>query len=286
VAGPDAVSYLQGQVSQDVDALTVGHSAWSFVLQPTGKVGAWVRLTRTGDDEVVLDVDGGHGSAVIAQLRRFLLRTKADIDPLVWRVVALRGPGAEAAGAPDADAPSVGAPSAEGGQALAVPAGWPSVEGVDLLGADAAPPSGVPEASPDDYASLRIRSGVPRMGAELTEATIPAEAGQWLVDTSVSFTKGCFTGQELVARINSRGGNVPRRLRGLVVPGGEVPAEGAAVVADGREVGTVTSASSAPGAERAVALAYVGRGVTPPAAVEVRDRGRALAGTLVDLPME
>ena len=57
------------------------------------------------------------------------------------------------------------------------------------------------------------------MGAELTEDTIPAEAGQWLVDASVSFTKGCYTGQELVARIDSRGGNVPRPVRLFVVEG-------------------------------------------------------------------
>ncbi|MFS8585732.1 MAG: hypothetical protein FWJ72_11665, partial [Acidimicrobiia bacterium] len=95
VAGPDAVDYLQGQLSQDVAALGPGEAAWSFLLQPTGKVDAWLRVTRTGDDELVLDVDAGHGEAVVARLRRFLLRTKADVDPLPWRAVALRGPGAD-----------------------------------------------------------------------------------------------------------------------------------------------------------------------------------------------
>jgi folate-binding protein YgfZ len=123
------------------------------------------------------------------------------------------------------------------------------------------------------------------MGAELTQATIPAEAGRWVIDASVSFAKGCFTGQELVARIDSRGGHVPRHLRGLAVGAGDVPPVGAPVVVDGAEVGTVTSVAPVPGSDHAVALAYVGRGVTPPAAAEVRHGELAVPVTVVDLPM-
>jgi folate-binding protein YgfZ len=275
VAGPDAIAYLQGQLSQDIDALAVGASARSFVLQPTGKVDAWARVTRIAADEVVVDVDGGHGDALVARLRRFLLRTKADIDALDWRALAIRGPGAAQA-----------VPAELGNDALVVPAGWPGVDGVDLLGLAVEPPLGVLEVDASAYESLRVRSGVPRMGAELTGATIPAEAGKWVIDTSVSFTKGCFTGQELVARINSRGGHVPRHLRGLVVDAGEQPPVGASVVVEGAEVGKVTSAAPAPGADRALALAYVGRAVTPPAAAVVRHDGEALPVTVVDLPMD
>jgi tRNA-modifying protein YgfZ len=275
VAGPDAIAYLQGQLSQDVDALAVGSSARSFVLQPTGKVDAWVRVTRIAADEVVVDVDGGHGDALATRLRRFLLRTKADIDALEWRAVAIRGPGAAEAVTAEL-----------GNEALVAPAGWPGVDGVDVLGRAVEPPVGVPEVDAPAYESLRIRSGVPRIGAELTGNTIPAEAGQWVVDASISFTKGCFTGQELVARIDSRGGHVPRHLRGLVADAGEKPPVGASVVVEGAEVGRVTSAAPAPGGGRVLALAYVGRAVTPPAAAEVRHGGEALPVTVVDLPMD
>jgi tRNA-modifying protein YgfZ len=275
VTGPDAIAYLQGQLSQDVDALAVGSSARSFVLQPTGKVDAWVRVTRIAADEAVVDVDGGHGEALAARLRRFLLRTKADVDALDWRALAIRGPGA-------ADA----VPAELGNDALAVPAGWPGVDGIDLLGPSVEPPPGVPEVDASAYESLRIRSGVPRMGAELTAATIPAEAGQWVVDASVSFAKGCFTGQELVARIDSRGGHVRRHLRGLVADAGVRPPVGASVVVEGAEVGNVTSTAPAPGAGGALALAYVGRAVTPPAAAVVRHDAEALPVTVVDLPMD
>ena len=283
VGGPDAVDYLQGQLSQDVAALAVGASAPSFVLQPAGKVDAWLRVTRVADDEMVLDVDGGHGEALLGRLRRFLLRTKADVDLLAWRALALRGPGAEAAG--------------RGAVAdLRVPAPWPGVEAVDLLGPDPQAPAGVAAAAADAYAALRIRCGVPAMAAELTDATIPAEVGQWVVDASVSLTKGCFTGQELVARIDSRGGKVPRRLRGLDIGAASgagraaagVPAgveAGAPVVAGDDEVGRVTSVAPSPGGG-AVGLAIVGRGVSPPAPVEVVAGDRRVPAALVDLPFE
>ncbi|HET8619460.1 MAG TPA: hypothetical protein VFM27_10900 [Acidimicrobiales bacterium] len=274
VAGPDALAYLQGQLSQDVEDLDVGSTALSFLLAPTGKVDAWLRVTRRGGDEVILDVAGGHGEAVLARLRRFLLRTKADVDLLAWRAVALRGPGSEAAARE----------AVRGDDRLAVPALWPGVEGADLLGPDVAPPPGVEVVGRDAFESLRIRAGVPALGAELTGATIPAEAGQAVIDASVDFTKGCFTGQELVARIDSRGGHVPRRVRGVLVPGGD-PAVGDAVVVEGSEVGNVTSVAPHP-AGGSVALAVVGRAVEPPAAAEVVTAAGPVAATVVGLPVE
>jgi aminomethyltransferase len=116
---------------------------------------------------------------------------------------------------------------------------------------------------PTAYEAARIEAGIPRMGAELTERTIPAEAG--IVERTVSFTKGCFTGQELVARIDSRGGHVPRHLRGVVL-NEEVPV-GATLRFEGKQAGSITSVATRPGG--AVALAYVGRDLQPPADVEV-----------------
>jgi tRNA-modifying protein YgfZ len=252
VSGPDALTYLQGQLSQDLDPLAVGATTWSFVLQPTGKVDAWVRVTRLADDAFLLDVDGGHGEALVARLLRFKLRTAADVEPLPsWTAVAVRGP-RSAALEP--------APPAGG---VVVPAGWPGVAGFDVVGPGATPPAGVARVDAATLERLRIRVGVPRMGAELTEATIPAEVGAWVIEASVSFTKGCFTGQELVARIDSRGGKVPRRLRAVVVQGA-VPPVGAEVEVDGRTAGSLTSVAAVDGG--AVALAPIARSVEPPAA--------------------
>lgn len=269
VAGPDALSYLQGQLSQDVEALGVGESAWSFVLEPQGKVDAWFRVTRVAPDAVVIDVDGGAGDAVVARLERFLLRTKATIERLDWSCVAVRGPGT----------PPLPAP--EGG--LAVVVDWPGLAGVDLLGPDVAVPDGITECGLDAYEALRIEGGVPAMGRELTAATIPEESG--VVDRSVSFTKGCYTGQELVARIDSRGRNVARRLRGVVIGANVIPPVGASVVVDGDEVGTLTSVGQSLELRAPVALAYVRRGTEPPAAVVVRWDGGEVAAQLAALPL-
>lgn len=224
VAGPDAISFLQGQLSQDVAGLSVGGSAWSFLLQPQGKVDALVRVSRLADDEVVLDTDAGWGQAVIDRLNRFKLRVKADIEPLPWKCLAVRGV------AVDGAVPAFG-------------------EGADIIGEDPLVPDGVPMHDLADYEVLRVEHAWPAMGAELTDRTIPAETG--IIDRTVSFTKGCYTGQELVARIDSRGGNVPRHLRTVTVEPGS--AVGDPVVVDGREVGTLTSVAGTRG------LAYIHR---------------------------
>jgi folate-binding protein YgfZ len=252
VRGPEAGTYLQGQVSQDVEGLAPGATAWSWVLQPTGKVDALVRVTRTEDDTWVLDTDDGFGPALVTRLSRFKLRTKADIDLLDWRAVGLRGGGLAADPPPGGGA----VPAPAGG--IAVDAGWAGLPGVDLLGPDPAVPAGLVPVDADLWEVARIEAGFPRMGAELTEATIPAETG--LVAIAVSFTKGCYTGQELVARIDSRGSNVARHLRGLVLAG---PAEvGTPLHAGGKQVGTLTSVACSP-ALGWVALAYLSRSVSP-----------------------
>ncbi|MSZ92646.1 MAG: hypothetical protein F2584_01015, partial [Actinobacteria bacterium] len=81
VSGPDAARYLQGQLSQDVVAM-VGDSAWSFLLAPTGKVDAWLRVHRIDSENYILETDPGYGDVLVTRLKRFLLRTKATItDP-------------------------------------------------------------------------------------------------------------------------------------------------------------------------------------------------------------
>ena len=268
VSGPDTVTFLQGQLSQDLAPLTDGGSVWSLLLQPQGKVDALLRVTRLGDDEVVLDVDAGFGDAVTARLERFKLRIKADIERLDWRCVAIR-----ARGTVDVDT----------GERPRLPIAWAGVEGFDLLGPDVDVPAGATVGSAEAYEALRVEAGWPAMGAELTESTIPAEAG--IVDVSVSFTKGCYTGQELVARIDSRGGNVPRRLRGVVVTTGAVPPVGATVVADGKDVGALTSVAESTALGAPVALAYVGRAIEPPSDVVLRWEAGEAPARVETLPL-
>jgi folate-binding protein YgfZ len=258
--GPDALTFLQGQLSQDIESMAADESRWSLLLEPTGKVTAWLRVTRTADDDFLLDTDSGWGEAVITRLQRFKLRTKCEIEPVDgWRCLAVRGT-------------TVADPAAR-------PIAWPGVIGVDLLGPEVTPPREIPLR--DEYERLRIESGVPAMGRELNESMIPVDAGQWLIDASVSFTKGCYTGQELVARIDSRGGNAPHPVRGLRIPGRvDVGAPVASV--EGRALGELTSAHFVADDNETIALAPLARVVQPPADVLVADA----PARLVELPMQ
>jgi folate-binding protein YgfZ len=261
VSGEDALDYLQGQVSQDLSAMAVLGSRWSLLLEPTGKLGWWLRVSRRANDDpndLVIDLDAGAGEGALARLTRFTLRAKVSFE--------LVPPGAFHCWAQDR---SNGARPArvDGSDNFAAP--WPGASGWDHICTQDEPPSPTRLVPFEAYDAIRIEAGVPA-GAELTGDVIPAELGQWLIDTSVSFTKGCYTGQELVARIDSRGGNVARHLRGLVVGGDHVPAVGSEIVVGDKVAGAVTSAAWSPGLQAPVALAFVHRSVEPPAPAELR----------------
>lgn len=265
VSGPDAASYLQGQCSQDVTALAAGGAADALLLSPQGKIDAYIRLTWAGDDRFLVDTDAGFGPVVTERLMRFRLRTKVTIESLDWLCVGVRGP--------DAVEVVVGRPAA------ILPVKWPGLAGLDLLGP--APSGGVTgwvdhrvvRCREAVWEAARIEAGVPVNGREVMEGSIAAEVG--LVARTVSFTKGCFTGQELVARLDARGSKVARRLCGVAVDAplpADAPPVGATVLtADGsHEVGHLSSVAWSPGTESVVALATLHRRVSPPEPVSVR----------------
>ncbi len=291
VRGPEAEAYLQGQVSQEVAALAVGASADSLLLEPDGKLSALLRVTRTDAQGFVLDVEGGYGDAVAARLRRFLLRSKVELEHLPWRCLSLRG-----AGVGEAAAGLLGVLGERG--VLALSFDWNGWTGIDLIGPDdvvlgpevAALPQGIVACGPGAVEACRIVSGIPAMGSELTNKTIAAEAG--LVERTVSFTKGCYTGQELVARLDARGSNVARRLvgvvaasgspddedltRGMTLHAGDAPADDGAL--EDRVVGTVTSAAWSPELGAWVALGYLHRSVAAPGPIRLRS-GDGIGGS-------
>ncbi len=304
VRGDDAPAYLQGQLSQDIAALAVGGSADSLLLEPDGKLSALLRVTRVDAQGYVLHTDAGFGDTMVARLKKFLLRSKVEVERLEWRCLALRGSGVDRALA--------GAVAGAGTGILLLPFEWNGWSGIDLLGpreavvdpASGTLPEGVVFCTAEAFEACRIASGIPAMGSELTDRTIAAEAG--LVERTVSFTKGCYTGQELVARLEARGTNVPRRLVGVVGgsdPEGErlafgmtlhaasaagAPAPGADDVAADKVVGTVTSAAWSPELGAWAALAYVHRSVPSPGPVRVRSGdgvGGAQPAQVVPLPL-
>jgi folate-binding protein YgfZ len=190
VSGADAATYLQSQTSQDLNPVAVGSSTWTFLLQPTGKVDVLVRVWRTTEDTFVLDTDAGFAEVLVARLNRFKIRVKADVGVLPWRCLAVRG--------------------VDGDGLVA----WGT--GYDLIGEHPVPPDGVPAGTVDDLLAARIEAVWPQMGAEIVPGeTIPAETG--VTGVTVSFTKGCYPGQELVERMDSRAAVAPRLLQRLTL---------------------------------------------------------------------
>jgi len=242
VSGSEAVSFLQGQVSQTVEDLDVGASRLSFVLQPQGKVDALMRVTRLDQDTLILDVDGGYGGPMIGSLERFRLRADIEFSLSDWSVVSVFG-----SPTMPADTPS--------GTEVVVENLFGSHLGVDLIGPDPVALAAL-GLKPDAYERLRIESGFPLMGVDMDNNTIPNETG--LIDRAISLTKGCYRGQELVERISSRG--VCRQLLQMVeIPAsaltdGVRPPIGSELMVSDRRAGTITSL--APG-EPLVGLVYV-----------------------------
>jgi folate-binding protein YgfZ len=284
VTGPDAWSYLQSLVSADLDTVGDGQGVHSLLLTPQGKLDVDFRLLRVGD-EVWLDCDPGFGEQLAASLNRFRIRVKCEVTDRTaeWGSLAVRGPNAvDAASALDVQVPAAPHAHVPFEDAVVVRAPWPGGDGFDVVGpastvakaASLLSAAGVPVCSTEAYEALRIEVGVPRQGYDLDEKTIPQEA--FLELDAVSFSKGCFLGQELVCRIDTRG-HVNKYLRRLTDIADEPP-RGAEIIAGEKVVGTVTSTASTG------ALGYVRHEVEPPAEVELRWDGRTARARVEPIP--
>jgi folate-binding protein YgfZ len=257
VVGPDAVTYLQGQLSQDIAGLALGASALSFVLEPQGRIVALARVHRAGEEHVDIDVDPGVGDSVTARLNRFKLRTKAELmlTPDVPYLV-YRGPDAAPAGAVVPTVPGA--------------AGWDLPHTHDVPDALARVPDTVLDA-------LRVLAGVPA-ARDLDERAVPAETG--LVEAAASFTKGCYTGQELVARMDSRMAQPPRHMA-LVAGLRPAPPVGARLeTLDGKPAGTLTTVVVVGDSWNGLVLVPRAVGTGPVDSVAVWDEGRVTATVL------
>jgi folate-binding protein YgfZ len=269
VAGPDAETFLDSLLSQDLGGLTDGTVVRSLLLGPRGKLRALLSVARYGD-EFLLVSDAEVGSSVVEDLTRFKLRVRLEIgEPEA--VLDLIGPESEGI----VDRLDAGA----GVRALGAPLGW--LSRFFILGREDVAPE-APPVGHLAYTAVRVEMGEPVMGRDVDENTIPQEAG--VVDDSVSFTKGCYLGQELVARIDSRG-HVNRHLRGLVLVENALPPEGAAVFAGDAEVGTITSVAESLQVGAPIGLGLIRREVEPGTPVEIRWDGGSAAAEVRSLPL-
>ncbi len=281
LTGSEAREFLHGQVSNDIEALEPGQGCYAAFLTPKGKMLGDLRVLHLGD-ALFLDTERVSLQALFNMIRRYKLGRDVELHKRTVErgLLSLVGPGArEAAGAQDLGAAEHDNAAGEiGGVPVRLVA---TAAGVDLI-CDAERTDAlkealdVPEVSEAAAEVVRVEAGRPRYGLDLDDSVIPQEAG--LNERAVSFTKGCYVGQETVARLFYRG-KPNRHLRGLRLS--EPAATGDALRLGEREVGRLGSSVVSP-LHGPIALAIVRREASPGDTVSVGDSGGT--ATLVELP--
>jgi len=277
VAGANRVSFLHGMVTNDVDGLAEGHTRYAAMLTPKGAMVSDARIWRRAPD-LLLDVGPGLAAKVKAFLDAHLISEDAEVQEVTgsWALIGLYGPRAR-----ELASAAAGAELAPPDDAFAAA----RIGGVEVLaaGADVLGPGGVELAAPREALGpvwqrllevaaplgarpigfealevVRVEAGIPRYGRDLDEKTIPLEAN---LQRAISYQKGCYVGQEVIARATFRG-HVNRKLVGLSFQG-EPPGPGAELRSGDRKVGWVSSSVRSP-SRGAIGLGFVHRDFTEP----------------------
>jgi tRNA-modifying protein YgfZ len=243
VSGPDAASYLQAMVSNDVEALGPGESCEALLLTAKGRVIAPMTVYRRAADDYVLLTEAELAERLRAALLRSRFAAKVEIELEEHASVLVVG----------RETPPGAVANREYG-----------VAAYELLDDD---PPAWGEISDDELERLRIRAGTPRYGFELDERVLPAEAG--LDARAIDFEKGCYPGQEPIARQHHRG-RVNRTLRVLVFEGEALPEYDAELTYEGNTIGRVTSAAR--DGDDVIGLGYVRAEVPRDAVLRLGDR--------------
>lgn len=277
--GEDRVTFLHGMLSNDVKALSTGEGTDAALLTQQGKIVSDLRVYAERD-RILLDVFAERADVVTAALEKFIvaddveLSVPDDAQPLI----GITGPGAGAVleavlgGALPARRAVAHETRTVAGATLRVMAvdesngagymlcGAPSrvTELWQALRAAGAQPIGMEALN-----VLRVEAGIPWYGIDMDEDVLLMETN---LDRAVSFSKGCYLGQEVVERVAARG-KVNKKLTGLTVDGDTVPLHDATLAADGRDIGRITSAVRSPALQRVIALGYVHRDYLDPGTI-------------------
>jgi folate-binding protein YgfZ len=300
LTGADRVSFLQGMVSNDVKALKPGDGQYATVLNQQGKVLGDARVLCS-DNSLYLDLWESIKDKIAEHLNRYLVADEVEIADRTdeYGIISLQGPQAEdclrrIVGQSDLPAVSVAhrMVNTDGAQVCVVRATSTGETGFDLI---------IPRPHLKNVAQrlteagkefsgawigeevhniLRVEAGIPRYGTDFTEDNLLLEVG---LDQAVSFSKGCYLGQEVVERIRSRG-HVNKKLVGLTFEGREPASQGDVLSAD-KPVGTITSSVLSPALGKPIALGYVHKDYwSPDTRLSVNHDGVSLDAKVTTLP--
>jgi len=283
VTGPDGAEYLQGQLTNDVEGLEAGDGQYAALLDRKGHMQADMRVLRPAVEEIWVDTEAEALAAARRHLEMYSIGRDVKVSDVSGEraILSLIGPrSVEVAGTAALPEHGCEVTTVAGAECLA--AG--TRDGIDLIVAaaerdrlhEALLAAGAVEVAPEAAEILRIEAGVPRFGAEMGTETMPAEAG--IVEEAVSFTKGCYIGQETVARLHYKG-RPNRHLRGLRLSAPAAP--GSPLRLGEKEVGRLGGSAVSP-ALGAVGLAILRREAEPGAELAVGEDG--VTARVVDLP--
>ena len=283
VSGAERASYLQGLLTNDIVALKAGQGCYTAYLTAQGRMIADLYVYELGD-VLLLTMIGAVKDGVMAKLDQFIFSEDVQLGDVTetFAQVAVVGPGAASilsslvtgvSGEALSEMPEHGSARGgwAGGAAIVTRITDTGEPGFDLFveraQADALESAllaaGAIALDQTTAEAVRIEAGVPLFGRDMDEETIPLEAA--IESRAISFTKGCYVGQEVVIRVLHRGhGRVARKLVGLTLDGDRAPEAGAAIRVDDREIGHVTSSTMSPAKQRPIALGYVHRDFLEP----------------------
>lgn len=297
VGGPDRATYLQGLLTNDIPALSPGTGCYSAWLTPQGRMLTDMHVLES-DGMILLDVPTETAEATGDRLEQFIFTEDVQVQLLAGSLtgVWIHGPKAAAALERLVGASGLGTWRDYQHARLTWREQPVSVARIDQLGVPgfcvhleparereliaALVDAGAREVSAESIESARIEAGYPVFGVDMTDDTIPLEAG--IEDRAISMSKGCYVGQEVIIRVLHRGhGRVARKLVILRIDAA-VPPRGARLFAADRDVGFVTSAAESP-RTGTIAMAYVHRDfVAPGTAIEVDTPAGRLPATVTE----
>jgi len=270
LTGADRASFLHALLTNDIASLPKGRGVYAAYLTPQGRMISDMRVIETGG-RLLLSVDRDVAAPLAERFETLIFSEDVQArDASDIAVLGVHGPSAarmiqHATGVSVADLGTeydnitVESLTIVRDDGLGVPGFDVYVPGSDRDAIRAKLiDAGVVPVSDDVAEALRIEAGRPRFGVDMTTDTIPLEAG--IEDRAISFTKGCYVGQEVIVRVMHRGhGRVARRLVSIVITGGDVPARGDKILLGDRTVGEITSATASPKVGSPLALGYVQR---------------------------
>jgi folate-binding protein YgfZ len=299
LSGKDRASYLHGLFTNDIASLAAGAGCYTAYLTPQGRMIADLWVYELGD-VLLLSTAADLKDTILAKLDQFIFTEDVQLGDVsaTFHAAGLAGPHAAqlAAQALQIDRARLEALPLHG-NLRATFQGEPAIvlrtsdlgeDGYDVL-VDAAHSEafdaalradGAVSLDPATLETLRVEAGIPKFHLDMTEETIPLEAG--IEARAISMTKGCYVGQEVIIRVLHRGhGRVAKRLVGLVLSEDAQPSRGQSIHADDRSIGSLTSVAWSPALKRPIALGYVHRDFIAPG---TRVRIEGLDAEVVALP--